>query len=200
MKVLALIGSPRKRGNSDLLADEVLKGAKALGATINKVYLDDFLIRPIGEVIDDSRNREDKRADDDYPKLLERFLEANLIIWATPVYWHGLSAQMKCFIDRFSSYFNNPRYADKFDGKGHIILCTFGSDDYEHGYFITKPMKLTIEVLRGKYIGDICVPSCYQKGKILEKKEILIQAYELGKRAVKLLKNINKANEEHTSK
>jgi hypothetical protein len=61
-------------------------------------------------------------------------------------------------------------------------------------------MKLTIEVLRGKYIGDICVPSCYQKGKILEKKEILKQAYELGKRAVKLLKNINMANEEHTSK
>ena len=94
---------------------------------------------------------------------------------------------MKCFIDRLSSYFNNPRYADKFDGKGHIILCTFGRDDYEHGYFITKPMKLTIEVLRGKYIGDICVPSCYQKGKILEKKEILIQAYELGKKAIILI-------------
>ena len=93
----------------------------------------------------------------------------------------------RCFIDRFSSYFNNPRYADKFDGKGHIILCTFGSDDYEHGYFITKPMKLTIQVLRGKYIGDICVSSCYQKGKILEKKEILIQAYELGKKAIKLI-------------
>ncbi|MFX0030892.1 MAG: flavodoxin family protein, partial [Candidatus Hermodarchaeota archaeon] len=108
MKVLALIGSPRKKGNSDLLADEVLKGAKALGATIDKIYLDDFLIRPIGEVIDDSRNRVDIRADDDYPKLLERFLEANLIIWATPVYWQGVSAQMKCFIDRFSPYFNNP--------------------------------------------------------------------------------------------
>jgi len=187
MKVLALIGSPRKKGNSDLLADEVLKGAKASGAKIDKIYLDDFLIRPIGEVIDNSHNRIDIRVDDDYTKILERFLEANLIIWATPVYWHGVSAQMKCFIDRFSSYFNNPRYVDKFEGKGHIILCTFGTDDYEHGYFVTKPMKSTIEILRGKYIGDICVPSCYQKGKILEKKDVLIQAYKLGKKAVKLM-------------
>lgn len=189
MKVLALIGSPRKKGNSDLLADEVLKGATAEGALIDKIYLDDFQIRPIGEVVDDSRNRGDSRADDDYPQLLKKFLEADLIIWATPIYWHGVSAQMKCFIDRLSSYFNNPRYADKFNSKGHIILCTFGTDDYEHSRFITEPMKLTIQVLRGNYIGDICVPACYQKGKILEKKDKLVKAYNLGKKAVKLLED-----------
>jgi multimeric flavodoxin WrbA len=44
MRVLALIGSPRKKGNSDLLADEVLKGAKASGAIIEKIYLDDYLV------------------------------------------------------------------------------------------------------------------------------------------------------------
>jgi len=187
MRVLALLGSPRKKGNSDLLADEVLKGAKSIGTSVDKIYLDDYQIRPIGEVVDNSRNREDSRADDDYPQLLKKFLEADLIIWATPIYWYGVSAQMKCFIDRFSSYFNNPRYADKFSSKGHIVLCTFGRNDYEHSRFITEPMKLTIQVLRGNYIGDIIVPDCYQKGKILEKKEELVKAYDLGRKAVKLI-------------
>jgi hypothetical protein len=54
IKVLALMGSPRKGGNSDILADEVLKGTQQGGAEIEKVYLDDFLIRPIGEVCDNS--------------------------------------------------------------------------------------------------------------------------------------------------
>ncbi len=192
MQVLALLGSPRKKGNSDLLADEVLKGAKSMGASVDKIYLDDFHIRPIGEVIDDSRNREDPRADDDYPQLLKKFLESDLIIWATPIYWCGVSAQMKCFIDRFSSYFRNPHYADKFYGQGHIVLCTFGRDDYEHSSFITEPMKLTIQVLRGNYIGDICVPDCYQKGKILEKKDKLEKAFILGRKAVMFMNDKQK--------
>jgi len=50
--------------------------------------------------------------------------------------------------------------------------------------FVTQPMKNTIVTLRGIYLGDICVPSCYQKGKILEKQEILKQAFEFGKNAV----------------
>jgi len=189
MQVLALIGSPRKKGNSDLLADEVLKGAKAVGARIDKIYLDDFQIRPIGEVIDDSSKRGDSRANDDYLNLLEKFLDSDLIIWASPIYWYAVSAQMKCFIDRFSSYVKNPRYADKFNNKGHIVLCTFGSDNYKHSRFITEPMKLTIQYLRGNYIGDICVPDCYQKGKILEKKDTLVNAYNLGKKAAKLMKD-----------
>ena len=184
VKVLALIGSPRKAGNSDILADEVLKGTRQAGGKTDKVYLDDFSIRPIGEVIDDSRARDDSRADDDFPKILEIFLNSEIIVWSTPIYWAGVSAQMKCFIDRLSSYFNRPQYAEQFTGKGHVFLCTFGRDDNDYSKMVTKPMRNTIETLRGVYLGEICVPSCYQKGKILEKREILEQAFALGKNAV----------------
>jgi multimeric flavodoxin WrbA len=184
MKVLAILGSPRKGGNSHLLADEVLKGAHQAGAVIQKVYLDDHFIRRIAEVIDNSRQRKDSRADDDFPKILDIFLNADSIIWATPIYWAGVSAQMKRFIDRLSSYFNNPRHAEYFNGKGHIVLCTYGRDDVHYSKFFTEPMKNTIVTLRGIYLGDICVPSCYQKGKILEKQENLKKAFELGKQTI----------------
>lgn len=184
MKALALIGSPRKGGNSDILADAILNGAQQAGAETKKIYLDDFIIRPIGEVANNSRARDDSRADDAMPKILENFLVSDIIVWSTPIYWAGVSAQMKCFIDRLSSYFNNPNYVESFTGKGHIFLCTYGRDDGDYSKLVTEPMKSTIETLRGIYLGDICVPSCYKKGKIREKPEMLKQAFELGKNAV----------------
>jgi NAD(P)H-dependent FMN reductase len=188
VKVLALIGSPRKQGNTDIMADEVLGGAKAAGAVTSKIYLDDYHVRPIAEVADNTSRRDDPRKDDDFPGLLERFLAADIVIWSTPVYWHGPSAQMKCFLDRMSSYFNHPQYRDRFRGKGHIVLCAFSRPEPQHGDWVTEPMKLTIEVLQGTYVGDVCA-SVYQKGKVRDLTEVLTACRELGMKAVQGLLN-----------
>lgn len=183
IKILAIIGSPRKQGNTDIMADEVLRGARDAGASGSKIYLDDHLVRPIGEVCDNSRKRDDPRKDDDFPELLELYLDSDIVIFSTPVYWQGPSAQLKCFLDRMSSYFNHPLYRDRFSGKGYIVLCAFGRKEPEHGDWITAPMKLTVEVLRGHYLGDVCA-SVYEKGKVRHMPEILQRCYNLGKKAV----------------
>ena len=183
VQVLALIGSPRKQGNTDIMTDEVLAGARLAGASVSKIYLDDFHVRPIGEVADNSRQREDGRRDDDFPGLLEQFLSADVVVWATPVYWQGLSAQTKCFLDRLSCYFNHPAFIDRFRGKGHAVLCAFGRPEKEHGDWITKPMRLTAETLHGIYIGDVCA-SVYQKGKVRDIPEVLEACRVLGMQAV----------------
>jgi multimeric flavodoxin WrbA len=180
MNILALLGSPRKGGNTDILATEMLRGASKTGATTEKVYLDDYNIRPIGDVSDITSQREDPRIDDDLPFILEKFLNSDIIIWATPIYWQGVSAQMKAFNDRLSSYFHRPPFAQRFDRKGHFIICTFGRSDMIHSKWITEPMKLTAEVLRGYYLGDLCV-SVYKKGKVQQMPEIIDRAYDTGK-------------------
>jgi NAD(P)H-dependent FMN reductase len=185
--VLALIGSPRKGGNTDIMADQLLSAAKDQGADTSKIYLDDYHVRPIGEVCDNSRQREDPRSDDDFPALLERFLAADVIIWSTPVYWQGLSGQMKCFLDRMSSYFNRAEYVERFRGKGHVILCAFGRPEQRHGEWITEPMKLTAEVLHGTYLGDVCVP-VYQKGKVREMPVALEACRKLGVECVRQMR------------
>jgi NAD(P)H-dependent FMN reductase len=183
LRVLALIGSPRKQGNTDTMADEVLRGARDAGAETSKIALDDYHIRPIGEVGDDSRERDDPRVDDDFPALLGPFLDAHIVVWATPVYWLGPSAQMKCFLDRLSSYFRRPPYACRFDGKGHLVLCAFGRLEPEHGRWVTEPMKVIVEVLRGRYLGDVCA-SAYEKGKVRAMPGVLQACYKLGMGAV----------------
>ena len=184
MKMLALAGSPRKGGNTDILADECLRGARQAGADVEKVYLDDFTIRPIGEVADDTHERSDPRADDDFPSVLEHFLAADIVVMASPVYWLGVSAQMKCFIDRCSSYFRHPAYADRFTGKGYVVLCTFGRDEPDHGRWITEPMKICVDVLGGSYLGDLSV-SVYEKGKAKDIPAAMQSAFELGHNAVR---------------
>jgi multimeric flavodoxin WrbA len=148
VKVIALIGSPCKQKNSDILADEVLRGALEAGAEVARVYPYDLHIRPIGKVCNDTRERDDPRSDDDFPQVLERFLDADIVVLVTPVYWFGVSAQMKCFIDRLSSYFSRPPYARRFDGKGYIVVCTFGRKEPDHGEWIIRSMKVAVEVLR----------------------------------------------------
>jgi multimeric flavodoxin WrbA len=184
VKLLALMGSPRKRWNTDTLTDAVLRGAKEAGAEVEKVYLDDFSVRPIAEVCDDRRKREDLRADDDFPGLLDKLLDAEIILWATPVYWQGVSAQMKCFIDRLSSYFGREPYAQRFDGKGHIVVCTYGRKEPETARWVTEPMKVTVEVLRGRYLGDLGVSTSGGGNRVKQMPDALRTAQELGKKAV----------------
>jgi multimeric flavodoxin WrbA len=185
MKVIALLGSPRRNGNTDIMAQELLRGAHDAGAETDVIVIDDYLVRPIGEVCDKTSERDDPRSDDDFPALLERFLDADIVVWATPVYWAGLSGQLKCFLDRMSSYFNRNPYKNRFIGKGHIILCAYGRSEEVHGKFVTEPMKLVVDVLHGEYLGDVCSPATYQKGSVKIKTKVLSTCYELGYKAVK---------------
>lgn len=190
MKILALIGSPRKGGNTDIMADEVLRGAAAIGSYVNKIYLDDYTIRPIAEVGDKTSERVDTRSDDDFPALLEMFLNSDVIILATPVYWFGYSAQLKCFIDRLSSYWNKPPYAQQVSGKGYIVLCAYARSEDANAKSITEPTKFCVETLRGHYLGDVCAPNTYQKGKVNKYPNIIKACYKIGHEAAEKLNTL----------
>ena len=98
--VLIISSSPRKKGNSQLIADRFYWGAKAKGHNVNMVRLAennigfcracDFCMRNKGKCV----------LNDDMKDILELFKKANVLVLATPVYFYGINAQMKTFIDR----------------------------------------------------------------------------------------------------
>ena len=105
-KILIISSSPRKGGNSDLLCDEFMKGARGAGHDVEKVRLAEKRIgycRGCG-VCHDTHACLQK---DDMEELLDKLLEADVIVLATPVYFYTLCGQMKTFIDR-----TVPRYLD----------------------------------------------------------------------------------------
>ena len=99
MKILAIVGSPRLKGNTNYLVDEALGEAAKLGAQTEKLILSQYEVSPcIG--CDNCASLDSCLLKDDAEWILDKFCEADGIILATPVYYYNVSAQMKAFIDR----------------------------------------------------------------------------------------------------
>lgn len=99
-RLLILVGSPRRDGNSAALAAAAQRGADAAGASSTLLFLDDF----IQGFLPDLRHANPPA--DRYPELfLEHFLPADGVLICTPVYWYGMSAQSKAFFDRSFSHY-----------------------------------------------------------------------------------------------
>ncbi len=97
--VLILSSSPRRNGNSDLLCDRFLEGAKSSGHTVEKIFIKDKNINYCTGCSSCSMGKSCPQKDD-MPEILEKMINADVIVMATPVYFYTMCGQMKTFIDR----------------------------------------------------------------------------------------------------
>jgi multimeric flavodoxin WrbA len=183
LQALALLGSPRKGGNTDTLADAFLAGAAEAGAEIDKLYLDDYNIRPVGELGDDFLKRVDLRADDDWRRVIYKVLAADILVWAAPVYWQGVPAQMKCFVDRWSCYYAAKWLNQGMADKVWAGLVCYGHPSQDESHWIIEPLKAWVHRWRGEYVGAVSV-AVAKKGAVAEMTQYMSAARELGKKAV----------------
>lgn len=99
-RLLILVGSPRRDGNSAALGAAALRGAEAAGTAATLLFLDDY----IQSFLPDLRHA--SAPPDRYSELfLEHFLPADGVLICTPIYWYGMSAQTKAFFDRSFSHY-----------------------------------------------------------------------------------------------
>lgn len=129
--LLVLIGSPRRDGNSAVLAEAVRRGAEAAGTRTQLCFLDDCIRR----LLHDTRSPRADVPGDDYEELfLERFVPAGGVVFCTPVYWYGMSAQTKAFLDRSFEYYvaGHPRHDEVLAGmqRKRIGLCVASEESY----------------------------------------------------------------------
>nr|WP_244951324.1 NAD(P)H-dependent oxidoreductase [Serratia nevei] len=101
-RLVVLVGSPRRDGNSATLAQAILAGAAEAGTSASLHFLDDYL----SGFLSDERHTPPPA--DRYAELfLEHFLPADGAVFCTPIYWYGMSAQTKAFFDRSFSFYSN---------------------------------------------------------------------------------------------
>jgi multimeric flavodoxin WrbA len=118
-KLLILVGSPRRLGNSAVLARAVERGAGATGASVSLRFIDDFISSFLRDCRSCRRADGECAIEDRFRSLfLEDFLPAEGVIICSPVYWYGLSAQTKAFFDRTFCYYaaSYPRSAEVIEG------------------------------------------------------------------------------------
>jgi multimeric flavodoxin WrbA len=183
-KVLVLLGSPRRRGNSAILADQISKGAKSAKAKVETIYLHGRNIAPCKACFTCQKKGSTGCAiQDDMQDIYLKLTEADAWVIASPVYWFTMSAQTKIFMDRC---FGLPAYhKDPFRGKRIAIAMTYGDKDpfasgcvnalrtFQDGYGYTE------STIFGMVYG-----SAMDAGQIRSNDTVMQEAFDLGRRLV----------------
>ena len=108
-KVLIISASPRKDGNSDLLCNQFLKGALSAGHHAEKIALREHQINYcLGCGVCNTSHKCVQK--DGMGELLNKMVEADVIVLATPVYFYSMDGQLKTFIDRTVPRYNEIYY------------------------------------------------------------------------------------------
>lgn len=190
MKVLGIMGSPRIKGNTDLLLEEALKGARSQGAEVEKIVVDKLKIAPCKEYLGCFKDgncviRDDM--DDIYPKLLG----ADVVIIASPMFFYGVSSQAKALIDRCQALWARKHILKQSlpngGRKGAFIAvgATKGKRLFE-GAILT--VKYFFEAIGVEYADELLIRGVDARGEIKEHPIALSDAFELGKRVVQAKK------------
>ena len=178
-RVLGIVGSPRRGGNTEILVDEILAGAAEAGAQVEKVILEEIEIGPCKACYS---CRETGRCviEDDLHGVIEKMNVCGVWVLGTPVYWWGPSAQMKAFVDRwFSRAVGEPRQ-ETFGGRRLIIAAPMGDTDLKTGRHVKGMFEDACAHVKAELFRTILAPGAYNKGDVRKNTEVMQEARKIG--------------------
>ena len=180
--VLILMGSPRKSGNSAVLCEHLATGAMAAGAHVETLYLSGMDINPCtGCNQCQSEDANGCVVVDAMQEIYEKLKNADSIVFASPIYWFSVTAQLKTVIDRIYAVGGGDKNILK--GKHFGVLLAYAdADPFTSGAVNALRMFQDISAYLGTTIVDMVYGSAYEAGEIAGSSEVLKQAYELGKK------------------
>ena len=187
IKVVGILGSPRRGGNTEILLDSALAGAVERGAEVEKVLITEMKISPCKELYDCLKAGQCS-IQDDMQSLYIKLMAADHIIFASPIFFYGITAQAKAMVDRCQALWV----------KSHIL--NIGKEDIRvrRGAFIsvgaTGGKKLFIgaeltvkyfyDAIGINYTSDLLIERIDGKAQINEHPSAVQDAFLLGQRLV----------------
>lgn len=190
MKVLAINGSPRKNGNTQIMIDEAAKALKKAGIEVESVSIRDYEVRPCNACEVCYKKHWHCPIKDDTLKLLDKMAEADGLLIASPVYGADVTSQMKALLDRSVIAYTEQDFKDKVGGAITVGAGAHGGQELAllqimsffafHGVIMANP--------KGGLFG--AMGTAGDKGDIRKDKDGLGSASELGARMAELLKRL----------
>jgi len=192
MKVLGLVGSGRKDGNTNTLVAQILEGAKEKGHDTKKVFLPDLRISPIGDCAA-CRKTGRCNIEDDFDMLMDEVLGTDCVVFGMPIYWFGPSAQMKAFIDRWvcRMFFDEEGFRARMRGKKCVLAVPHQDTRLSVARHLFAMMEETFEFMEMAYLGRIQTVA-WRRRDAGNDKAALKHAFELGTRLTEM-ENVKKA-------
>ncbi len=182
--VITVLGSPRRKGNSATLAENVILGAKSMGAMVYTYFLHGMDIKPCDAccICHEDMNAECV-INDDMQKLYPKLRQADALVIASPIYWFTVSAQTKLFMDRCYAFGVSGEYALKGKRIG-IVLAYGGSDPFNSGAVNAIRTFQDAFAYVGAPIVGMVYGSASDPGEIAANRELMDKAFELGRQLV----------------
>lgn len=194
-KIIIIEASPRAKGNSTILAREVAAGARCFGTEVETVHLHGLDIRPCTACDACQKSlTADCIIDDDMKAIYTRLRSADAIVYATPIYWFTVSAQIKLFMDRcYALTFLGTQPDTDSDeqvetvendlrGKKLGVVLTFGDvDPFASG--AVNAIRTFQDMARyvGAEIFGFVYGSALGPGEVADNADLMKQAFNLGR-------------------
>jgi len=183
-KILVLLGSPRRQGNSALLAEQIVKGALSANAAIEAetVFLQEKSIAPCQSCYACQKKKSKGCAiQDDMQAIYPKMIEADAWVIASPVYWFSLSAQTKLWMDRC---FALPAYQrNAFTGRRIAVAMSYGDKDpFASGCInALRTFQDAYSYTQSHLVGMV-YGSAMDAGEIQSNTKVLQEAFALGEK------------------
>ncbi len=162
-KIVVITGSPRKNGNSFAMTDTFVKAAEAKGHAITR--FDAAMMKIGGCHACETCFKTGKACsfDDDFNLIAPAILEADAVVFTTPVYWYSIPAQVKGVIDRiFSLVVGGKAVA----GKECALITCCEEDDMSVMDGIRIPIERSAALLKWHMVGEVLIPGVLNVGDI----------------------------------
>lgn len=171
-KILLISSSPRKNANSDILCDEFMRGALESGQTAEKIRLAESDINYCTGCCTCIGNPGSCVQNDDMNSLLKKVLDADVLVFASPVYFHSFNAHMKTFMDRVCPIYPLIHNKDVY----FIVAAAGGSLPVGNAF---KTFRTFTDCLDVSEKGTVAVTGVWNEGGV-KGKRALKEAYEMG--------------------
>lgn len=187
LKVLGIAGSPRRGGNSDVLLDQALAGAAETGASVERIVVTRLQIASC-IACDGCWKAGRCIVPDDFQSVYEKLIAAECVILATPIYFMGVSAQVKAFIDRCQCGWARKYVLERAlpptpSGKlRRGALITTAGHHVPSGFrCAAATMRYFLDTLDAEFSGELHVGDVDEKGAVRQRPDMLKAAFALGK-------------------
>ncbi len=174
-KVLILSGSPRKNGNSDILCDQFAKGAVEAGHQVEKIRVAE---KTVGycRACYACRDTGICAIKDDMADIMQKMIDCDVMVLASPVYFYSIDAQLKAVIDRSVARWTEVQ------NKEFYYIATAADEDISSADTTLACFRGYADCVEGaKEMGVICGMGVYEKGEV-SNKSVMTEAYEMGKK------------------
>ena len=175
MKITVLTGSPRAKGNSAYLAEQFIKGAQEKG---HEIYRFDCAFKHVEPCRACNRCGMNGTCifNDDFLELRPKLIESDMVVFATPMYYFGISAQMKRVIDRFYAINGQIKGASK----KAAFLMTYANTAAKEAEPMLVHYRTLLDYLGWISVGEVVAAGVWTAGSV-RNTDYPQQAYRLGK-------------------